>query len=69
MLPSASSLYGEGEAFVFQQDNAPCHKANKVTIFLERSHVEVLQWPVQSPDLNPIFMGRPLQEGRETQDR
>ena len=54
MLPSASSLYGEGEAFVFLQDNAPCHKANKVTKFLERSHVEVLQWPAQSPDSNPI---------------
>ena len=53
MLPSASSLYGEGEAFVFQQDNAPCHKANKVTRFLERSHVEVLQLPAQNPDLNP----------------
>ena len=54
MLPSASSLYGEGEAFVFLQDNAPCHKANKVTKFLERYHVEVLQWPAQSPDSNPI---------------
>ena len=54
MLPPASSLYGEGEAFVFQQDNAPCHKANKVTRFLERSHLEVLQWLAQCPDLNPI---------------
>ena len=48
MLPSASSLYGEGESFVFQRDNAPCQKANTVTRFLERSHVEVLQWPAQS---------------------
>ena len=54
MLPSASSLYGEGEAFVYQQDNVPCHKAYKVTRFLERSHVDVLQWPAQCPDLNPI---------------
>ena len=29
MLPSASSLYGEGEAFVFQQDNAPCLKTEQ----------------------------------------
>ena len=48
MLPSGSSLYGECEAFVFQRDNAPCHKANKVTRFLERSHVEVLQCSAQS---------------------
>ena len=54
MLPSASSLYGDGETFVFQQDNAPCHQANKVTRFHERSHVEVLQWLAESADLNPI---------------
>ena len=48
MLPSASLLYGEGEAFVFQQDTAPCHKANKVMSFLERSHIEVLQQPAQT---------------------
>ena len=53
MLPSASSLYGEG-AYLFQQDNAPCHKAKRVIAFLERSDIEVLQWPAQSPDLNPI---------------
>ena len=71
MLPSASSLYGEGEAFVFQQDNAPCHKPNKMTRFLERTHVEVLQWPAQSPDFEShrTFMGSHLQEGREKQAR
>ena len=57
-LPSASSLFGDGEAFVFQQDNAPCHKANKVTRFLERSHVGVLQWPDQSPEGSSLWEGR-----------
>ena len=66
MLPSASSLYGEGEAFVFQQDNAPSHKANKVTRFLEPSHVDILQWPAQSTDIEShrTFMGSHLQEER-----
>ncbi|KAI0238241.1 Ficolin-2 [Lamellibrachia satsuma] len=54
MLPSAGTLYGEGQAFVFQQDNAPCHKARRVCDYLEHSGVEVLDWPAQSPDLNPI---------------
>ncbi len=54
MLPSAASLYGEGQAYLFQQDNAPCHKARNVMSFFERSNIEVLQWPAQSPDLNPI---------------
>ena len=71
MLPSASSLYGEGEAFVFQQDNAPYHKPNQVTRFLERSQVEVLQWPAQSRDFESqrIFMESHVQEGKEKQDR
>ena len=54
MLPSATALYGQGQAFVFQQDNAPCHKARRVCAFFERSGVVVLDWPAQSPDLNPI---------------
>ena len=37
-----------------QQDNAPCHKARRVCDYLEPSGVEVLDWLVQSPDLNPI---------------
>jgi len=40
--------------FVFMQDNAPCHKANSILEFLEENHVPIMQWPPQSPDLNPI---------------
>ena len=54
MLSSAASLYGGGQAYLFQQDNAPCHKAMTIMSFFERSNIEVLQWPEQSPDLNPI---------------
>ena len=35
-------------------DSAPCHKAKKVTRFLDRQEINVLQWPENSPDLNPI---------------
>ena len=49
MLPSSTALYGQGQAFVFQQDNAPCHKARRVYAFFERSGVVVLDWPAQSP--------------------
>ena len=28
----ASTLYGEGEAFIFQRDNAPCHKSRQLFI-------------------------------------
>ena len=54
MLPSVRTLYGEEHSCIFQHDNAPCHKARRVTAFLGRSGVEVMHWPAQSPDLNPI---------------
>lgn len=39
---------------IFMQDNAPCHKAKKVMTFLEEEEVGVMNFPAQSPDLNPI---------------
>ena len=41
-------------AFVFMQDNARCHKAHDVLEFLKENNVSVMEWPAQSPDLNPI---------------
>ena len=52
MLPSASRL--TGRRFTFQHDNDPKHTAKRVKAFLEQKHVRVLEWPPQSPDLNPI---------------
>ena len=40
--------------FVFMQDNALCHKANEILEFLAENRVPIMQWPPQSPDLNPI---------------
>ena len=39
---------------IFMQDNAPIHKSKLVTDFLADNGIPVLQWPAQSPDLNPI---------------
>ncbi|GFS27599.1 transposable element Tcb1 transposase [Elysia marginata] len=39
---------------VFQQDNARAHTARYTQQFLEQRSVQVLPWPVLSPDLNPI---------------
>ncbi|GFU30511.1 transposable element Tcb1 transposase [Trichonephila clavipes] len=39
---------------VFQDDNAPCHRAKVVQKWLEDHTVNRMNWPVQSPDLNPI---------------
>ena len=39
---------------IFMQDNAPCYKAMVVMNFLKAENVTVMDWPLQSPDLNPI---------------
>ena len=39
---------------IFMNDSAPCHKARINTEFLQSKNVTVLDWPGNSPDLNPI---------------
>ena len=39
---------------IFMQDGAPCHKAKIVTKWLADSKIQTLDWPGNSPDLNPI---------------
>ncbi|ORD98190.1 TCB2 [Hepatospora eriocheir] len=40
--------------YIFQQDNDPKHKAALTNDFFDKNNVEVLNWPSQSPDMNPI---------------
>ena len=42
------------ERFIFQQDNAPCHKANEVSRLFSNHGIFVLDWPPFSPDMNCI---------------
>ncbi len=42
------------EMTVFQQDNASCHVSKRSKQFFQDQNVQVLDWPANSPDLNPI---------------
>ncbi len=52
MLPSADQLFKDAD-FIFQQDVAPAHTAKSTKSWLNVHGVGVLDWPANSPDLNP----------------
>ncbi len=54
--PFMTTVYPSSDGY-FQQDNAPCHKAEIISDwFLEHDNeFTLLKWPPQSPDLNPIL--------------
>ena len=53
MVPSARALFPDGN-YVFQQDNDPKHTAKINKAYIERRRIPSMDWPSQSPNLNPI---------------
>ena len=53
LLASARSLFSD-EYWIFQDDNAPCHRAKLVKRWIQSHRVAQMNLPAQSPDLNPI---------------
>ncbi len=51
MLPSADQLFKDAD-FILKQDLAPAHTAKSTKCWLNDHGV--LDWPSNSPDLNPI---------------
>jgi len=43
-----------GDVWRFQQDNDPKHTNRLAKTFLQENFPEVIDWPSNSPDLNPI---------------
>ena len=53
VLPTLWQQFGE-RPFLFQDDNSPVHKERSIQKWFVETVVEELNWPAQSPDLNPI---------------
>jgi len=51
LFPNASRA---GPRWRFQHDNAPMHTASVTRCLLETHKTRVIDWPANSPDLNPI---------------
>ena len=67
LLPAMQRDFPDGDG-IFQQDLAPCRTARKMRTFFEESGLTVLEWPGNSPGINPIenlwaMIKRRLQRG------
>lgn len=52
MIRFAKDLYGQAD-FIFQQDLATAHTVRSIKICFDAHVVIVLDWPANSPNLNP----------------
>lgn len=54
-IPESREKLGlDGEEFLFQQDNDPKHTSNHAGKWFKDNGINLMDWPAQSPDLNPI---------------
>ena len=54
LLPKARSWFQNSRNWTYVQDNAPCHRSQATRQWLDQKQITVMEWPANSPDLNPI---------------
>jgi hypothetical protein len=52
ILSTVEDQFGDDDC-LHQHDNTPCHKARSVREWFVDNKVPEMDWPAQSPDLNP----------------
>ena len=53
-LDESIDQLGISDVAIFQQDNATVHTSKYTKEFFEINGINTMEWPAQSPDLNPI---------------
>ena len=53
LWPTIQRYFADG-GYIFQEDNAPTHKANLVKRYFQVKNTDPILWPMYSPDLSPI---------------
>ncbi|KAF2903402.1 hypothetical protein ILUMI_02780 [Ignelater luminosus] len=54
LLPTIEMMFAPNKEFIYQQDHAPCHTAKCLRDYFLPNDIFELEWPGNSPDLNPI---------------
>ena len=50
-LPTHMAIH---QSLIFMRDGAPCHQPKIVKQYFTENHIKILDWPGNSPGLNPI---------------
>ena len=54
VIPMMNRFEADGDPHIFMQDNSRVHTDQRVMALFSRQHFQPMDWPANSPDLNPI---------------
>lgn len=54
IAPQMTAWFGRRTIYNFMHDLAPCHRTKVAADRLAKHKIPLLEWPANSPDLNPI---------------